>query len=190
MEKINEISASQETPIEKIITHDGTFHTDEVFATAILKDLFPESMELSDGGKIDFVKYLRTRDKETLEKAHKDDSSMLVDVGTEYDPEHFNLDHHQKEGSGSRENGINYASAGLIWKKFGKEWIKYVDLYSKHLNISDEEIDSIWKDIDKNYIQLIDSNDTGQMNEVTYSLMGGEEINGNQFTLPEIVRLY
>ncbi len=114
------ISGSEENRIEKIVTHEGLFHTDEVFATAILKDLFPESMELKDGGKVDFVKYLRTRDKGAISRYKESPSTLLTDVGGEYDFENFNMDHHQIEGAGSTENGIKYAAAGRVWKHFGR----------------------------------------------------------------------
>ena len=34
------------------------------------------------------------------------------------------FDHHQKNRNGQRENGIYYSSIGLLWKKFGKEYLK------------------------------------------------------------------
>ncbi len=180
--------SNNENAVEKIVTHDGKFHTDEVFAHAILKDLFPESMELAAGGKVDFIKYIRTKNPKEL--ARHDPSTMLVDIGTDYDPEHFNFDHHQLEGAGTRENGVEYAAAGLVWKQFGTEWITYVDTYARHLQLSAEEKQSIWELIDTGYVQLIDSRDTGQLEEVSYNLSNGMELSGEQFTLAEVVRLY
>lgn len=188
-EGINE-SSQQENRIEKIVTHEGFFHTDEVFATAILKDLFPESMELKDGGKADFVKYLRTRDKGNISRYKESPSTLLTDVGGEYDFENFNMDHHQIEGAGARENGIKYAAAGLVWKHFGKEWIKYVDVYSRRLNMSEEEIDFVWGQVDETYVQFFDSSDTGQMESITCELKDGTELNGKPFSFSEIIRLY
>ena len=207
---------SIDNAIEKIITHEGMFHTDDVFATAILKDIFPEYMKLSDGEKMRYVEYIRSRDNKVLGNARKSESEMLVDVGGQNDSENVNFDHHQEGGAGARENGIEYASAGLVWKQYGKEWIKYIDTYTRMAgkntdavpgkdivknienstgvsqetpNLSEQEIDIVWNQIDKNYVQYIDSNDTGQLNGITYSFADGHEVEGGQFALAEIVRL-
>ena len=213
MEKMEQTGQQDEGRIEKIVTHEGIFHTDEVFGEAILKDLFPESMELKAGGKTDFVEYIRTRDKNVIDKAKQSSTTMVIDTGGEDDFEKFNLDHHQLEGAGSRENGVNYATAGLVWKHFGKEWIKYVDVYSRHstedkgvigdkdwmkhidqdakdMSLTEEEIGLVWKLIDEQYIQYIDANDTGQMEDITCTLSDGTEMNGKTFSLAEVVRLY
>ncbi len=179
----------KDNKIERIITHEGIFHTDEVFATAILKDLFPESMESKSGAKGDYVKYLRTREKGVLERGLDLDSTMLLDQGGVYNFDKYNLDHHQEGGAGKRDNGVEYASAGLVWKHYGKEWIKYVDTYTRKINLTEQEIELIWKIIDKQYVQLIDANDTGQMEEVSYSIAGVDEVKGGQFTMAEVVRL-
>lgn len=203
----------EENRIEKIITHDGTFHADEVFAESVLKDLFPESMELKEGGKIDFVKYLRTRDEKLIAKALKSKSVMIIDRGGQDDIENFIIDHHQIEGAGERKNSVKYATAGLVWKYFGKEWIKYVDVYSRHSTkdkrqigdkdwlkdidkitkqsgLSEDEIDLIWNRIDQSYVQFIDSRDTGQLESINIELENGTELQGERFTLAELVKLY
>ena len=83
------------------ITHNGTFHCDEVFSTIMFSKLLPE------------VIVCRTSD---LEKANSD--QYMYDVGG------GELDHHQFGGNGERDNGVKYSSCGLVWKKFGKEIIK------------------------------------------------------------------
>ena len=74
------------------------------------------------------------------------------------------FDHHQFGGNGERENGVKYSSCGLVWKKFGKDIIKK---YTK------ENIDEIWKKMDKELFQTIDAGDNGQapIIEVDYKLM-------------------
>lgn len=115
------------------ITHNGTFHTDEVFSTILFSKILPN------------VVVCRTSD---LEDANE--SQYIYDVGG------GELDHHQFGGNGERENGIKYSSCGLVWKKFGKEVIqKYTD--------TDKDIDIIWNDLDKNFIQYIDAGDNGQI---------------------------
>lgn len=90
----------------KIVTHNAKFHTDDVFAVATLRILL---------GK-ENCQVIRTRDESVISSA-----DFVVDVGMVYDEERNRFDHHQPEGAGARENGVPYASFGLVWKKFGKE---------------------------------------------------------------------
>ncbi len=87
------------------VTHNGAFHADDLFATAVLSIL-------NDGN----IKIIRSRDPKIFETA-----DYLYDVGGEYDPEKNKFDHHQRGGAGERKNGIPYSSFGLIWKKYGEE---------------------------------------------------------------------
>lgn len=120
--------------MKKLVTHNSGFHTDDVTAYAILQEVLTrrgESWEL-----------IRTRDLEIIQTG-----DIVFDVGEVYDANTHRYDHHQKGRAGERENGILYASAGLIWKHFGRE-----------LCSSDE----IWKKIDLEMIAGIDANDNGQ----------------------------
>ncbi len=87
------------------VTHDSTFHADDLFATATLSIL-------NKGN----IKIIRTRNPKIIEKG-----DYVYDVGGIYDEEKDLFDHHQKGGAGKRENGIPYASFGLVWKKYGEE---------------------------------------------------------------------
>ena len=87
-----------------IATHSGKFHADDVFAVAALLLIFPDGVAV------------RTRDEQTIAA-----SDIVVDVGGIYDETRNRLDHHQIGGAGARENGIPYASFGLVWKKFGMQ---------------------------------------------------------------------
>ena len=93
--------------IMKIVTHDGKFHLDELFAIATLLLLYPDS------------DVERTRDEEVIANA-----DIVVDVGGIYDVENRRFDHHQSGGAGKRTNGIPYASFGLVWKEYGLELCK------------------------------------------------------------------
>ncbi len=101
-----------------VVVHDGNFHADDVFACATLS-LWAEQI----GQK---VKIVRTRDKKNIEKA-----DMVVDVGGIYDPDKNRFDHHQKGGAGTHENGIPYASFGLVWKKYGKQICGNIEVVNK-----------------------------------------------------------
>jgi uncharacterized UPF0160 family protein len=93
------------TPKKLLVTHNGTFHADDLFATAALSILL--------NGKINIV---RTRDVDVIAKG-----DYVYDVGGEYDPARNRFDHHQKGGAGIRENGIPYAAFGLVWKTYGEQ---------------------------------------------------------------------
>lgn len=63
------------------------------------------------------------------------------------------FDHHQKNRNGQRENGIYYSSIGLLWKKFGKEYLE---------NLKVKNIDKTFEYIDNELIQYIDATDNMQ----------------------------
>jgi uncharacterized UPF0160 family protein len=88
----------------KIVTHNGSFHQDEMFAIAALLFIYPEAT------------IVRTRDDKEIETA-----DIAVDVGRVDDPSRNKFDHHQEGGAGRWPNNVPYASFGLVWKKFGKQ---------------------------------------------------------------------
>lgn len=115
--------------MERVAVHNGDFHADDVFACAILKLLYPK------------LEIIRTRDPKEFEKV-----DARIDVGRKYDHETLDYDHHQPEFKEKRKNGLPYASAGLIWKHYGKELVK-----------SREVVEYL----DSRLFQQIDANDTG-----------------------------
>ena len=92
----------------RVVTHSSSFHTDDVFAVATTL------LYLEKQGKQ--AEVIRSRDKEVINSGN-----YVMDVGDVYNPEINRFDHHQYGGAGVRENGIPYASFGLVWKKFGEE---------------------------------------------------------------------
>lgn len=111
------------------ITHSGTFHADEVMATVILLN------------KCNNIKLFRT-------STVSNNDAFVYDVGF------GEFDHHQMDFDEKRENGVKYASCGLIWKAFGMEIID-------KLNVEDKK--SFFDTIDRNIIMDIDRDDNGQM---------------------------
>ena len=122
-----------------IATHSGSFHADEVFAIAAMK-LLPEPVEV-----------IRTRNREVL-----DEADMRVDVGFSHDPSSGDFDHHQREFDMTRENGIGYASFGLIWREYGARIC------------GDAEVADA---VEQTLVQPVDANDTGQ--QISKSLIEG-----------------
>ncbi|MCR4275086.1 MAG: MYG1 family protein [Candidatus Campbellbacteria bacterium] len=92
----------------RIVTHSGGFHADDVFGVAALRLLLAGQE----------IEVLRSRDPEIIRSG-----DYVLDAGFVYDESKNRFDHHQEGGAGKRNNGIPYASFGLIWKKFGKEII-------------------------------------------------------------------
>lgn len=113
----------------RVATHHGDFHADDVFAVAVLRLAL---------GQFEIV---RSRDPEVLATA-----DIRVDVGSRHDPETGDYDHHQRGGAGTRENGIPYASFGLVWRRYGEQ-----------LAGSPEAAEGI----DAHLVAGVDANDTG-----------------------------
>jgi len=86
---------------KRLITHSEEFHTDDVFATALLLDIFPDA------------EIVRSRD-ETVNAT----GDIVYDVGKIFDPIHGRFDHHQAQ-AGTRGNGIIYSAFGLLWREYG-----------------------------------------------------------------------
>lgn len=113
------------------ITHSGTMHADEVFATAFLS-LYLE-------------KELRVYRTNSVNLDEIDDEVYVYDIGRGM------YDHHQPDAL-KRENDITYSSFGLLWKKFGKDFLQKRDfLY----------VDALFEGIDKDLVEGIDADDNG-----------------------------
>jgi len=119
----------------KLITHAGTFHADEVFATIVLNYAL-------DDEKINLSRVL------DIENAKED--AIIYDIGG------GKFDHHQKGGNGIRKDGVPYASFGLIWKEYGRKCLE-------NLNVEKEVINDSLEMIDKKLIEAIDAIDNGEL---------------------------
>ena len=97
-----------ETNNKKLITHNGSFHADDIFACATLSLMLEKA-----GEKFEVI---RTRDEEIIKTG-----DYVFDVGGIYDENLNRFDHHQIGGAGKRQGGIEYSSFGLVWKKFGEK---------------------------------------------------------------------
>ena len=117
----------------KIVTHGGKFHSDDVFAVATLFTYLGEEN----------CRVVRSRDKDQIESG-----DYVVDIGQVYDSAANRFDHHQLDGAGKRDNGISYASFGLVWKKFGEEICE-----------GDSEVSGF---VDEILVQPIDAGDNGE----------------------------
>lgn len=89
-----------------IVVHDGIYHSDDVFACATLSLYFKKHNTA--------FHIVRSRDTKVIERA-----DIVVDVGGVYDTARNRFDHHQTEGAGKHDNGIPFASFGLVWESYG-----------------------------------------------------------------------
>lgn len=120
--------------------HDYTFHPDDAVATSILCLLHITEK----------IIVVRSKDIDTLSRC-----DIVVDIGG------GEFDHHMPGFNLKRVNGITYASAGLIWRKFGKQ---VVLKFLEELNLLEEltnHVSDIVKNIDENVIKYVDAEDNG-----------------------------
>lgn len=96
-------------------THGGVFHADEVFATAVLKQLF-ENL--------------------TVHRVFRpeDDADIVYDIGGGA------YDHHQADKE-TRPDGIPYAAFGLIWRSFGRAYIESLGVFTKYVDFVHAMVD-------------------------------------------------
>ena len=130
------------------ITHSGTMHADEVFATAFL-DLYLED-----------VKVFRTN------KIEENTDALIYDIGR------GKYDHHQLDAE-KRENGITYSSLGLLWREFGREFLKKYNF---------SNVEEVFLEIDKDLIEGIDADDNGVFPKI--------DANYKVKTLPNIIKIF
>ena len=111
------------------ITHGGTFHADEVMATVLLSKLFSE------------VKVCRTFKVPDVIS----EDVIVYDIGGGV------YDHHQRDFNETRESGVKYSSFGLLWRKFGHQFLANV-----------EAPELVFELFDKGFVEGIDAVDNGQ----------------------------
>lgn len=131
------------------VTHSGTMHADEVFATAFL-DLYLEDVRVFRTNKID---------GEVSDK-------LVYDIGR------GKFDHHQLDAE-KRENGITYSSVGLLWREFGRDFLKKYDF---------SNVEEVFLGVDKDLIEGIDADDNGMFPKI--------ESNCKVKTLPNIIKIF
>lgn len=123
-----------------LVTHSGGFHADELLSSVILTRLFPDAQ------------IVRTRDADWITPAP---DRVIYDVGRDYDPEAGIFDHHQRNAP-LREDGQPYSSFGLIWRQFGRD-------YLRALGVPEADIETIHKSFDVNFVLPVDLMDNGAM---------------------------
>lgn len=124
-----------------LVTHSGGFHADEVMASVILTEIFPDA------------ELVRTRAPDWITPAP---DRVIYDVGGAYDAAAGIFDHHQR-GAPLREDGQPLSSFGLIWQHFGRNFLALS-------GIPAEEIDSVHAAFDRDFVLPVDLIDNGSIN--------------------------
>ena len=132
------------------ITHSGTMHADEVFATAFLDMYLGERTVFRTNNVPDII-----------------NPNILV-----YDVGRGKYDHHQLDAL-KRENNITYSSFGLLWKDFGRDFLKKQDI---------EYVEDVFLGIDKDLVEYIDADDNGFFPKIDAKYMVK--------TLPGIIKIF
>ncbi len=126
--------------VEKIeeadfITHSGTMHADDVFSTAFL-------ILYKKKGKI-----IRVND---VDLTKTKESAIVYDIGK------GTFDHHQMDAK-VRENGIKYASFGLLWEAFGKDFLRKEKI---------DNIEEVYTYFENDFVMAIDAIDNGMFPKI------------------------
>jgi uncharacterized UPF0160 family protein len=149
-----------DTKIITIVTHDGTFHCDEITAYTILSKVYKD------------INLIRTRNDEII-----NNSDIVIDVGKTYnDLDRF--DHHQDNCNEFFNNNykILLSSAGMVYKKYGKMLINNI------LNKESKHINKLYKIIYDEFIMEIDAIDNG-ISQYDNNIRSNYRINSNISTL-------
>ena len=140
----------------KFLTHSGRFHADETLAAAMLLL----------GAIADEVIYLEDVSWPSINQYRLTHDCIVGDIGREYIPSERLFDHHQ--GDILRPHGELYATAGLIWKHYGKDVIERVLFGDTPTLYDPRKVEFIWEKVDKRIVIAIDANDA----DSTYSFFG------------------
>lgn len=131
----------------QFITHAGNFHADDVFATVLLEKIFTN------------ISLIR------LKEYHNEGTGLAYDIGDQQ------FDHHVNNAQ-KRTDGYTYCSFGLLWQKYGLE-------YLKRENILNSKI--VFEIVDELLVKQIDIFDNGE-----YEI----EAPFNIYTLSQLIELY
>lgn len=135
-----------------LVTHSTNFHADDICATAVLKLYFKS-----------FFPQIKVIVKRSLDEKVIEEADIVYDIGKIYDPKKLRFDHHQKGGAAVRENGIQYAAFGLVWKHFGLDVCSSYFQKITGKKCTKAQAQKIFEIMEKRIVCHIDGMDNGQM---------------------------
>ncbi|WP_116134120.1 MYG1 family protein [Tropicimonas sp. IMCC34043] len=127
-------------PLRYLVTHSGGFHADEVLASVILTRLHPDA------------EIVRSRERAWITPGP---DRIVYDVGGAFDPEAGIFDHHQR-GAPQREDGQPFSAFGLVWRQFGRDYLRALD-------VPETDLDAIHASFDAAFVVPVDMVDTGTL---------------------------
>lgn len=127
-----------------IVTHGGKFHADDAWAVATLKVLYPDA------------RVVRTRDPALIDKG-----DFAIDVGGVWDPASGRFDHHQKGFDVTRQSGVPYAAAGLVWREYGARCVRALAQAQTGERLGEDAAQQIAYAVDADIVQYLDLSDVG-----------------------------
>ena len=123
----------------KLVTHAGQFHADDVFSTALLALIATKENKT--------ISIDRVNNATDIPK----DATIIYDIGG------GEFDHHQVRTDTHQNTELTpYASFGLLWKKYGLELIKSMDI-----SLGEETEQLIFEKFEKSLVIPIDAADNG-----------------------------
>lgn len=130
------------------ITHAGSFHADDIFSTIFLSKMK------------DIYLYRTNNLEENIQ------GKIIYDIGL------GEFDHHGVDAK-IRENGIKYSSFGLLFEKFGKDYLKTKQV---------KDLNTCYEMFLQEFILQVDAIDNGifPKKETTYNLL----------SLPQLIELF
>lgn len=165
---VNPESNSQNNNAIKIGTHNGLFHCDEVVACALLA-VFSETVPPNSKD----LEIIRTRSPEILGQC-----DLCVDIGNGGYDHHYNgFNESRKQINESilqqtkttplYKTNSKFASAGLIYKQFGRGLLQEFVNDSSPIEsspLTEEQINGLFSQIDESIIDPVDLQDNGEQN--------------------------
>lgn len=138
---------STDFPKRLLVTHSGGFHCDDALAYAVLR------LALGLGQAGEDHQLVRTRDTAVIAAAE-----IAFDVGLEHDSANGRFDHHQR-GAPTREDGLPYSAAGLVWQQHGVAAVRAI---LRPLGAAAEALAAaVAAEIDNTVIRRVDAIDNG-----------------------------
>ena len=148
-------SSNKQPKLIKMVTHSGQFHADDVFSSALLSATFS-----LDNKKSEIIRV-------------KNEKDIPADADIVYDIVYGEFDHHSGDDKIHENTDIPYASFGLLWDKYGENFIKqiYKANEKKYLSyydlkqVDDSDFKKVFDRVLNTLVLQIDGNDNGIFND-------------------------
>ncbi len=113
-----------------LITHDSKFHPDDVFSTMFLSKLIENPIVY----------------RASVKDVPASSTAIIYDIGF------GEFDHHGPNARYRENSKIKYCSFGLLWEKYGREYLKKINTL---------DVEKLYHKIEENLVKQIDGIDNG-----------------------------